>query len=415
MAIFVSWTLVVSDGYDLIVFGTVQSSLIETTGWGLTNASIGTLGSLAFVGMMLGALFGGRLGDRFGQKRTVIICTIVFTCLNALCGAVDSPVLFGVLRFLAGVGLGGLLPSSNALVAGLVAPRWRATVATIMMSGVPVGGILAALTGLIVIPTLGWRWMFFLTLVSLLIIPFALKYLPSRGPEEASARADRTNRSSLFAGPYALISALFAIAALAVLFVWFGLGIWLPRLLETQGYDLGSALTFALTLNIGAVIGSILTAWAGTRYGALAAAAVATALTGLAMVAMISDQLPIVVTYLLLIVAGIGTHGSMCLIIGAINNTYPAAIRGTALGWALGMGRLGAVLAPQAGGLLIGTAAGVAAVYGVFAGGAIFAAAVMGVLILVIRRAALSVPDDTAALAGASSAGATAPNTAHTS
>ncbi len=413
MAIFVSWTLVVSDGYDLIVFGTVQSSLIERTGWGLTNASIGTLGSLAFVGMMLGALFGGRLGDRFGQKRTVIICTIVFTCLNALCGAVDSPVLFGVLRFLAGVGLGGLLPSSNALVAGLVAPRWRATVATIMMSGVPVGGILAALTGLIVIPTLGWRWMFFLTLVSLLIIPFALKYLPSRGPEEASARADRTSRSSLFAGPYALFSALFAVAALAVLFVWFGLGIWLPRLLETQGYDLGSALTFALTLNIGAVIGSILTAWAGTRYGALAAAAVATALTGLAMVAMISDQLPIVVTYLLLIVAGIGTHGSLCLIIGAINNTYPAAIRGTALGWALGMGRLGAVLAPQAGGLLIGTAAGVAAVYGVFAGGAIFAAVVMGVLILVIRRAALSVPEDTAALAGASSAAATTPNTAH--
>nr|WP_171007135.1 MFS transporter [Brevibacterium sp. XM4083] len=414
MAIFVSWTLVVSDGYDLIVFGTVQSSLIESTGWGLTNASIGTLGSLAFVGMMLGALFGGRLGDRFGQKRTVIFCTIVFTCLNALCGAVDSPVLFGVLRFLAGVGLGGLLPSSNALVAGLVAPRWRATVATIMMSGVPVGGILAALTGLIVIPTLGWRWMFFLTLVSLLIIPFALKYLPSRGPEEASARADRANRSSLFAGPYALISALFAIAALAVLFVWFGLGIWLPRLLETQGYDLGSALTFALTLNIGAVIGSILTAWAGTRYGALAAAAVATALTGLAMVAMISDQLPIVVTYLLLIVAGIGTHGSLCLIIGAINNTYPAAIRGTALGWALGMGRLGAVLAPQAGGLLIGTAAGVAAVYGVFAGGAIFAAVVMGVLILVIRRAALSVPEDTAALAGASNAAVTTPNTAHT-
>lgn len=389
MAILVAWLLVVSDGYDLIVFGTVQTSLIETTGWGLTNASIGTLGSLAFVGMMIGALAGGRLGDRFGQKRTVIVCTILFTCLNALCGAVDSPILFGILRFLAGVGLGGLLPSSNALVAGLVAPRWRATVATIMMSGVPVGGVLAALTGLIVIPTLGWRWMFFLTLVSLLIIPFALKYLPTRGQEEGRLESARKETSTLFSGGYAMISALFAVSALAVLFVWFGLGTWLPRLLETQGYDLGSALTFTLSLNLGAVIGSILTAWAGTRFGALAAASVATALTGIAMVIMISDQLPTLVTYLLLVVAGIGTHGSLCLIIGAINNTYPAAIRGTALGWALGVGRLGAVLAPQTGGLLIGTAAGVAAVYSAFAGGALFAACVMVILIVVIRRAAL--------------------------
>ncbi len=392
-AIFVSWLLVVSDGYDLIVYGTVQTSLIEATGWGLTNASIGTLGSLAFVGMMIGALFGGRLGDRFGQKRMVISCTIAFTVLNALCGAVDSPVLFGILRFLAGVGLGGLLPSSNALVAGLVAPRWRATVATIMMSGVPVGGVLAALTGLIVIPTLGWRWMFFLTLVSLLIIPLALKYLPSRADETARAGAEATAKRSLFSGPYALISVFFAIAALAVLFVWFGLGTWLPRLLETQGYDLGSALTFTLSLNLGAVIGSILTAWAGTRFGSLAAASVATAATGIAMIVMISDQLPTTVTYLLLVVAGIGTHGSLCLIIGAINNSYPAQVRGTALGWALGMGRLGAVLAPQAGGLLIGTAAGVAAVYSVFAGGAIIATVLMVALILVIRRAALGTGD----------------------
>ncbi|MBE8146455.1 MFS transporter [Brevibacterium casei] len=299
MAILVALPLVVSDGYDLIVFGTVQTSLIETTGWGLTNASIGTLGSLAFVGMMIGALAGGRLGDRFGQKRTVIVCTILFTCLNALCGAVDSPILFGILRFLAGVGLGGLPPSSNALVAGLVAPRWRATVATIMMSGVPVGGVLATLTGLIVIPTLGWRWMFFLTLISLLIIPFALKYLPTRGQEEGRLESARKETSTLFTGGYAMISVLFAVSALAVLFVWFGLGTWLPRLLETQGYDLGSALTFTLSLNLGAVIGSILTAWAGTRFGALAAASVATALTGIAMVIMISDQLPTLVTYLL--------------------------------------------------------------------------------------------------------------------
>ena len=72
LAVVVGWLLVVSDGYDLIVYGTVQSSLINTTGWGLTNATAGTLGSSAFLGMMIGALYAGRIADRLGRKRTLL-------------------------------------------------------------------------------------------------------------------------------------------------------------------------------------------------------------------------------------------------------------------------------------------------------------------------------------------------------
>ncbi|MGO1885722.1 MAG: MFS transporter [Citricoccus sp.] len=172
----VAWLLVVSDGYDLIVYGTVQSSIIQE--WNLTEATAGTLGSSAFLGMMIGALAAGRIADRFGRKRTLLWCTAVFSVFTVLCGVAPSAFLFGLFRFVAGVGLGGLIPSVNALTGELVAARWRPAMATLMMSGVPVGGTIAALIGADLIAAYGWRTMFFIPVLSLLLIPLAAKVLP---------------------------------------------------------------------------------------------------------------------------------------------------------------------------------------------------------------------------------------------
>lgn len=400
-AVALCWLLVVSDGYDLIVFGTVQTSLIEETGWGLTNTTAGTVGSVAFVGMMLGAFFGGRLGDTFGRKKTIVWCTIAFTVFNALCGLAGDAVAFGALRFLAGLGLGGLLPGLNALTGDLVPARWRPAMATLMMSGVPVGGTVAALLGTVVIPEFGWRWMFFLTLWSLLLIPLTLRFLPEAtspaprpvGGEGASTAAlsdDATEpRTGIFGSSYRSTSLLFAAATLAILFTWYGLGTWLPRLMELQGYDLGSALTFTIALNMGAVAGSVVTAWTGARFGPLVSGIGATLASAVGLVAMISGEVPTTLVYLLLLFAGVGTHGAQCLVIGAVNNAYPREVRGTALGWSLGVGRVGAVLAPQTGGLLLGTALGVAAVYMVFAASAVLAAVLLvGLIVLATHRTA---------------------------
>lgn len=410
-AVALCWLLVVSDGYDLIVFGTVQTSLIEETGWGLTNTTAGTVGSVAFVGMMLGAFFGGRLGDTFGRKKTIVWCTIAFTVFNALCGLAGDAVVFGALRFLAGLGLGGLLPSLNALTGDLVSARWRPAMATLMMSGVPVGGTVAALLGTVVIPEFGWRWMFFLTLWSLLLIPLALRFLPeatspaprpeatspaprSAGHDGASTTAALSDdviepRTGIFGPSYRWTSLLFAAATLAILFTWYGLGTWLPRLMELQGHDLGSALTFTIALNMGAAAGSVVTAWTGARFGPLVSGIGATLAAAVGLVALISGEAPITLVYLLLLFAGVGTHGAQCLVIGAVNNAYPTSVRGTALGWSLGVGRIGAVLAPQAGGLLLGTALGVAAVYMLFAASAVLAAVLLvGLIVLATRRTA---------------------------
>lgn len=381
MAVLVCWLLVVFDGYDLIVYGTVQSALISDTGWGLTKATAGTVGSMAFAGMMIGAVFAGRMADTWGRRRTILGCAVLFSVFTILCAFAPNAYVFGGLRLMAGIGLGGLVPSANALVAELVPAKWRSTIATLMMSGVPIGGSLAALAGIPLIPAFGWPVMFLVAVLALaVVIPLGLRYLPETLPPAGVSRAGTITPESRPAGfgsllraPYLGVSVLYAVATLVTLFAWYGLGTWLPNLMQLAGYNLGSALTFALALNLGAVVGSVVTAWAGTRFGPVPTAVAAAAVAALALLVLVAGP-PVTVVYLMLVLAGVGTHGTQCLVIAAVASHYPTHLRGTALGWALGVGRIGAVAAPQAGGLLLAAGLGVNSNFLAFAGAAAVAA-----------------------------------------
>ncbi|MFF1383436.1 MFS transporter [Arthrobacter sp. NPDC058288] len=405
-AVLVCWLLVVFDGYDLIVYGTVQSSLITETGWGLNKATAGTIGSMAFLGMMIGAIFAGRMADSWGRRRTILGCAVVFSIFTALCAVAPNAAVFGGLRLLAGIGLGGLVPSANALVAELVPTKWRSTIATLMMSGVPIGGSIAALVGIQLIPVFGWQAMFLVAVLALVIVvPLGLKYLPETLPpvrvaEKAGGRGSTVKEpsgfSSLLRAPYLGVSMLFALATIATLFAWYGLGTWLPNLMQLAGYNLGSALTFALALNLGAVAGSVITAWAGTRFGPVPTAIAAAAVAAVALVVLITGP-SVTVVYLMLVLAGVGTHGTQCLIIAAVASHYPGHLRGTALGWALGTGRIGAVVAPQVGGLLLAAGLGVNSNFLAFAGAAAIAAVLLAAVGLKLKSKLSISPSPTGA------------------
>lgn len=380
-AVLVCWLLVVFDGYDLIVYGTVQSSLITDTGWGLTKATAGTVGSMAFLGMMIGAIFAGRMSDTWGRRRTIIACAAVFSLFTILCAFSPNAFVFGGLRLLAGIGLGGLVPSANALVAELVHAKWRSTIATLMMSGVPIGGSIAALAGIPLIPAFGWPVMFLVAAVALLVVvPLGMRFLPETlPPAKEASQTESVGFKSLLRAPYLGMSLLFAISTLVTLFAWYGLGTWLPNLMQLAGYNLGSALTFALALNLGAVVGSVATAWAGTRFGPIPTAIAAAAVAAVALAVLVAGP-PVGLVYVMLVLAGVGTHGTQCLIIAAVASHYPAHLRGTALGWALGVGRIGAVAAPQVGGLLLAAGLGVNSNFLAFAGAAAVAAILLGTI-----------------------------------
>lgn len=145
-AVLIGWFFVVFDGYDLIVYGTVQSALARE--WGLSSATLGTIGSTAFFGMAVGAVFIGRLSDRVGRKAAVIGSVLILSVFTMLCAFAPNPWVFGAFRFIAGLGLGGLVPSVNAMVSDLVPRKTMSAWATVMMSGVPIGGSIAAVLAL---------------------------------------------------------------------------------------------------------------------------------------------------------------------------------------------------------------------------------------------------------------------------
>jgi AAHS family benzoate transporter-like MFS transporter len=401
------WVIVVFDGYDLIVYGTVLPQLLVEPGWGLTKSGAGLLGSLAFAGMLIGAVLAGTVSDRIGRRNTILACTVWFSVFTALCAVAPNPETFGTFRLLAGLGLGGLAPSANALAAEYVGPRNRSVVSTLMMSGVPIGGSLAALTGIFVLPRFGWEAMFLVALLALVaVIPLCLKLLPESPvwlrTQGRHAEAERLERQfglepdaaahvqpatrqplrSLLRPPFTRATVLFALATLATLFAWYGLGTWLPQLMRESGFDLGSSLTFLLALNLGAVAGSLVTAWGGTRIGPLRTAIFAAVAAAVGLLILLTHPASIV-AYAALVFAGVGTHGTQCLIIAAVANHYPARLRGSALGFALGFGRIGAVLAPQVGGWLLAAGLGVDSNFLAFA----LAAAVAGGLLLAFPRA----------------------------
>lgn len=167
------------DGYDLIVYGAVLPALLEYQPWGLTAEQAGAIGSYAVIGMMFGALIAGTVTDIIGRRKTLLICVSWFSLVTALCGVAPTPEIFGLFRFLAGIGLDGLIPVAAALTLEY-APRHRRNLTYLaMMASYNVGGLVAAGLAIVLIPAFGWQVMFFVALLPLLIVvPLGLKYMP---------------------------------------------------------------------------------------------------------------------------------------------------------------------------------------------------------------------------------------------
>ena len=168
--------LLIFDGYDLFIYGVVLPSIMRE--WGLTPLQAGALGSYALFGMMFGALIFGTLADRFGRKKGIVFCFALFSIATVINGFASSPTEFGICRFIAGLGCGGLMPNAAALINEYAPKKVRSTLMAFMFSGYSLGGMLAASVGIFMLPAYGWSSMFFVAVIPLLLLPVIVLWLP---------------------------------------------------------------------------------------------------------------------------------------------------------------------------------------------------------------------------------------------
>ncbi|WKC38251.1 MFS transporter [Ectopseudomonas chengduensis] len=372
--------LLIFDGYDLFIFGVVLPSIMQE--WNLTPLEAGALGSYALFGMMFGALGFGTLADRIGRKKGIAICFVLFSTATILNGFATSPSEFGIFRFIAGLGCGGLMPNAVALMNEYAPKRLRSTLVAVMFSGYSLGGMLAAGVGIYMLPRFGWESMFFAAAVPLLLLPLILWRLPEsvgflvRQGRHEQARAvlakvepglaldaaDQLQMSDgkgqgvgvfeLFRDGRALRTLCLWLAFFCCLLMVYALSSWLPKLMASAGYSLGSSLSFLLALNFGGMAGAILGGWLGDRFN-LGKVMVAFFVAAAASISLLGFNSPTPVLYGLIFIAGATTIGTQILLYAGAAQFYGLSIRSTGLGWASGIGRNGAIVGPLLGGALM--------------------------------------------------------------
>jgi MFS family permease len=357
-----SWSAVLLDGFDLVVLGTVLPVLLEQKVWGLNPASASVVSTIGLVGMTIGALSIGTVTDVIGRRKALMFAVVSFSVFTLLCAVAPSVFVFGLLRFLAGIGLGGCLPTAITIVNEHSKRVGSAT--TTVMTGYHVGAVLTALLGILVISDLGWRAMFVIGAApALVLVPLMWKYLPESEQFKAERGTALSAMTSLFKGNYLRATIAFGVTSFMGLLLVYGLNTWLPQIMRSAGYELGAALGLLLTLNAGAVVGLLVAGAVADRAG-IRRPAIAWFATAAVFLALLSVKMPQVGAYVAVFVTGCFVFSAQVLVYAYIGRHYTAGNRATALGWAAGIGRLGAICGPLVGGALL--TAGIAYPWGFY-------------------------------------------------
>ncbi|MFE4430529.1 MFS transporter [Peribacillus butanolivorans] len=377
LVVAICWFCMLAEGFDLAIYGAVLPTLMEYPAWSLSAAQAGSIGSYALIGMLIGAVCVGTITDIFGRKKILAFCLTLFSIMMILSATASSPEMFGLYRFIGGIGCGGIIPTVSALTIEYSPIKRRSLMYAIMYTGYALGGVFSALISMFFIGEYGWRLMFLVGGAPILVVPFIFKYLPESldflVAKNRYTEAERiANRYNIFIEPIKenqssdkgqngksksnTIATLFSKQNIrATLFFWvtffmglfmiYGLTTWLPKMMREAGYPLGSSLGLLLMLNLSAAAGALLAGVAADRWGSKKVISISYFLAGIS-IALLSLKSSMLIVYSLVGVAGFGTIGTTLILNAYISKYFDADNRATALGWALGFGRIGAILGP---------------------------------------------------------------------
>jgi MFS transporter, AAHS family, 4-hydroxybenzoate transporter len=352
------------DGFDTQMIGFVAPLIAKD--WNVNVASFGSVFGIGLFGFMLGALINGPLSDRIGRRVVIIGSTAFFGFFSLLTPSSNSMMALMAFRFLTGLGLGGAMPNIIALTSEYAPANRRATFITLMFVGFPMGAVIGAAVLAPIVSVHGWSIAFYVGGVLPLVLAIILVFtLPESHLFLEAKRSLKLAHKTMASKPGALVVQLFQehravatiliwIAFLANLLVLYSLVNWLPSVLQRSGVPLDRAILAISSLNGGGVIGGLALSSlvdrrdpylivAVTYFGAAVAVATMGALGSASILVLMG----------VIFCAGFLVIGGQFCMQALAANYYPTPIRATGLGWAVGIGRIGSIIGPVLGGLLI--------------------------------------------------------------
>ncbi|MEK7456885.1 MAG: MFS transporter [Pseudomonadota bacterium] len=379
---------VILDGLDNQMLGLAAPSLLKQ--WGIGREALGSVFALGFIGMAVGTLTSGWVGDRFGRRGALIIGVAIFGVATLLTGFTDALWQVAMLKMLAGVGLGGVPGTASAMIAEFTPVRWRSIAVTFGVVCVSIGGILGGIAAALILPGLGWRWLFYIggtvTLVFVVwlwsVLPESPRFLAQRpdradeldhilrrighpDPASVAQQAHATREAAhyeptrnLFGTALLRDTMALSIAMFSGMFMIYLMFNWAPTMLTSAGFGLQTASLGLTSFNIGGTIGAMIASLAIIRFGSRPV---------LILMAVVGAS--VCATLALLPIDGGRNEGAVLACLGALGlfasaaqsamfavgaHAFPTALRARGLGLMGAAGRAGAIVSAIAGALLIG-------------------------------------------------------------
>lgn len=352
VAAFLCWLTVALEGFDLVALGAVIPTLLATGHLGMSRADLTFAATISLVGVGIGAAAIGPVADRFGRRLTLVGCILVFSVFTTLIPLAGSALVFSLLRFLAGLGLGACMPVALTMMSEVSPPQHRAKAATLTMTGYHVGAVLTSLLALAV--TTDWRLVFYTGgVLGLLLVPGMWFALPESSSVAAGERKPRLPLSSVLRGPYARASVGAWIGSFMGLLLVYGLNTWLPQIMRDAGYPLTASLNLLLLMNVGAIVGLLVAGAVADRGGIKRSALIWFALAAVFLALLSVRMVDPLLLNATVFVTGVFVFSAQVLIYALVTHLFATDIRGTALGLTSGIGRIGAIVGPGVTGALV--------------------------------------------------------------
>ena len=381
------WLAVALEGFDLVVLGAVIPELLATEALGFTPEAATMVATLSLVGVGLGAVSVGPVVDRIGRRWAIIGCVIGFSVFTLLVAFAPNVALFTTYRFIAGLFLGAFMPSALAYISEYNKSGKTGKATTLTMTGYHAGAV--AISLLAVVYSHNWHLLFLAGgIAGLVMVPLLIWKLPEsevfliaqelkRNPAAAQAvdadAADpsgtvdaqaKTGMAGLFEGKLALVTIGVWAASFMGLLLVYGLNTWLPKIMADAGYEVSDSLVMLFVMNIGAVVGLVLAGWLADKHGTKKIVLMWFVLAAIFLAALSIPMTSQVLLNIAVFITGVFVFSAQVLVYAFVSAVYPAQARGTALGMASGIGRIGAIVGPFITGALV--TAGIAYPWGFY-------------------------------------------------